>query len=158
MIRLLQPCNILYRHSLTLACFTGMVQQLNVAPRLGCSFGDRQRHMSIHCAAASVRSSVLNLLTAHPLFCCKLQCQHRYCLVLRVEPFKRMRCPVLQASVGVREASRQVQLLRNSLEDDEQLKSLMAGLRGANIDSSDFASANVNMQLLEYQARPGHFI
>ena len=60
--------------------------------------------------------------------------------------------------MGVREASRQVQLLRNSLEEDEQLKSLVAGLRGANIDSSDFASANVNMQLLEYQARPGHFI
>ena len=59
--------------------------------------------------------------------------------------------------MGVREASRQVQLLRNSMEDDEQLKSLMAGLRGANIDSSDFASANVNMQLLEYQARPGLF-
>ncbi len=51
--------------------------------------------------------------------------------------------------MGMREASRQVTALRNQMEEDEQLRSLMAGLRGANIDSSDFASASVSMQLLE---------
>jgi len=51
--------------------------------------------------------------------------------------------------MGMREASKQVTALRNQMEEDEQLRSLMAGLRGANIDSSDFASASVSMQLLE---------
>ena len=51
--------------------------------------------------------------------------------------------------MGVREASKQVTALRNQMEEDEQLRSLMAGLRGANLDSSDFASASVSMQLLE---------
>ena len=46
-----------------------------------------------------------------------------------------------------------MQSLRSSLEEDKQLASLMAGLRGSNIDSSDFASETVTMQLLEYQAR-----
>ena len=57
------------------------------------------------------------------------------------------------SGLGVQEASRQMQSLRNSLEEDKQLASLMAGLRGSNIDSSDFASETVTMQLLEYQAR-----
>lgn len=57
------------------------------------------------------------------------------------------------SGLGVREASRQMQSLRSSLEEDKQLASLMAGLRGSNIDSSDFASETVTMQLLEYQAR-----
>jgi len=51
--------------------------------------------------------------------------------------------------MGMREASRQVASLRNQMEEDEQLRSLMAGLRGAHTDSSDFASASVSMQLLE---------
>lgn len=35
------------------------------------------------------------------------------------------------------------------MEEDTQLGSLMAGLRGQNIDDSDFADANVVMRLVE---------
>ena len=45
--------------------------------------------------------------------------------------------------------SRQMKEMRGQLESDEQLKSLMAGLRGANVDDSDFADKDVVMQLVE---------
>jgi aarF domain-containing kinase len=34
------------------------------------------------------------------------------------------------------------------MEEDEQLKVLMAGFRGSNLDESDFASSNVRMRLV----------
>lgn len=45
--------------------------------------------------------------------------------------------------------SRQMKEMRGQLESDDQLKSLMAGLRGANVDDSDFADKDVVMQLVE---------
>ena len=38
--------------------------------------------------------------------------------------------------------------MRSQLEDDEQISSLMAGLRGRNIDDSDFADESVVMRLV----------
>lgn len=35
------------------------------------------------------------------------------------------------------------------MEEDEQLKVLMAGLRGSNLDNADFAGKNVKMNLVE---------
>eukprot|EP00879_Flechtneria_rotunda_P021763 GHRR01022949.1.p1 GENE.GHRR01022949.1~~GHRR01022949.1.p1 ORF type:complete len:275 (+),score=94.65 GHRR01022949.1:232-1056(+) len=40
------------------------------------------------------------------------------------------------------------QKMRSSMEENEQLKVLMAGFRGSNLDASDFASAGVRMQLV----------
>ena len=49
----------------------------------------------------------------------------------------------------VKDMSRQMREVRGQLESDEQLKSLMAGLRGSNIDESDFADKDVVMNLVE---------
>ena len=49
----------------------------------------------------------------------------------------------------VSDMSRQMADVRKQMENDDQLKSLMAGLRGSNIDDSDFADANVVMRLVE---------
>lgn len=38
--------------------------------------------------------------------------------------------------------------MRSSMEDNEQLKVLMAGFRGSNLDESDFASDGVRMRLV----------
>ncbi len=38
--------------------------------------------------------------------------------------------------------------MRSQLEEDEQISSLMAGLRGRNIDDSDFADESVVMRLV----------
>ena len=56
-----------------------------------------------------------------------------------------LRCTQMRVS----DMSRQMKQMRGQLESDEQLKSLMAGLRGANIDESDFADQNVVMNLVE---------
>lgn len=45
--------------------------------------------------------------------------------------------------------SKQMKDMRKQMEEDAQLGSLMAGLRGQNIDDSDFADANVVMRLVE---------
>lgn len=50
----------------------------------------------------------------------------------------------LQTSTAAMSAS--MKDLRNSMEENEQLKVLMAGFRGSNLDESDFASAGVQMQ------------
>ena len=55
--------------------------------------------------------------------------------------------PVLQMRVS--DMSKQMKQMRGQLESDEQLKSLMAGLRGSNQDESDFADSNVVMNLVE---------
>lgn len=49
----------------------------------------------------------------------------------------------------MRDISRQVKDMRSKMEEDEQLSSLMAGLRGTNINDSDFADAQVVMKLVE---------
>ena len=45
--------------------------------------------------------------------------------------------------------SNQMKSVRSQMEQDEQLKVLMAGFRGSNIDESDFASEGVRMNLME---------
>ena len=45
--------------------------------------------------------------------------------------------------------SSQFQDVRAQLESDEQLKILMAGLRGSNLNDSDYAEEGVNMVMVE---------
>ena len=45
--------------------------------------------------------------------------------------------------------SGQIQDMRAQLESDEQLKILMAGLRGSNLNDSDYAEEGVNMVMVE---------
>lgn len=52
----------------------------------------------------------------------------------------------LQTSIS--DMSATMKQVRSSMEQDEQLKVLMAGFRGSNLDESDFASANVRMRLV----------
>ena len=50
--------------------------------------------------------------------------------------------------VSSREMRDQFSQMRSQLEEDEQISSLMAGLRGRNIDDSDFADESVVMRLV----------
>lgn len=54
----------------------------------------------------------------------------------------------------MRQLSSQMKDMRNRMDEveDERLKALMAGLRGANINDSDFASSGVQMNLVEVAA------
>ncbi len=45
--------------------------------------------------------------------------------------------------------SQQMNDMRKNMEEDKQLGVLMAGLRGSNMDESDFADDSVVMQLVE---------
>ena len=45
--------------------------------------------------------------------------------------------------------SQQMTEMRKSMEEDKQIGVLMAGLRGSNMDESDFADDSVVMQLVE---------
>ena len=45
--------------------------------------------------------------------------------------------------------SQQMTDMRKTMEEDKQLGILMAGLRGSNMDESDFADDSVVMQLVE---------
>ncbi len=58
-------------------------------------------------------------------------------------------------SVRLRDMSAQMKDVRQQMnaqiEEDERLKVLMAGLRGSNMDSSDFASVGVQMNLVEME-------
>ena len=49
----------------------------------------------------------------------------------------------------MRNMSQQMTSMRKDMENDKQIGSLMAGLRGSNIDESDFADGSVVMQLVE---------
>ena len=49
----------------------------------------------------------------------------------------------------MRGMSQQMTDMRKSMAEDEQLGVLMAGLRGSNMDESDFADDSVVMQLVE---------
>eukprot|EP00793_Prasinoderma_coloniale_P006634 PRCOL_00001464-RA len=44
----------------------------------------------------------------------------------------------------------QMKDVRRQMEEDEDLSALMAGLRGSNLNEEDFASADVNMRLLDF--------
>lgn len=47
----------------------------------------------------------------------------------------------------------QIKDMRKTMEEDEQMKVIMAGFRGSNLDESDFALNSVKMTLVE--VRPG---
>ena len=51
--------------------------------------------------------------------------------------------------------SKQFSDARRSFEEDSQVASLMAGLRGSNIDDSDFADKSVVMRLVEVKNEEG---
>ena len=49
----------------------------------------------------------------------------------------------------MRDMSQQMTDMRKSMAEDKQIGVLMAGLRGSNMDESDFADDSVVMQLVE---------
>lgn len=49
----------------------------------------------------------------------------------------------------MRDMSQQMTDMRKSMSEDKQIGVLMAGLRGSNMDESDFADDSVVMQLVE---------
>lgn len=50
---------------------------------------------------------------------------------------------------SVSEMSQQMRDVRSQMEEDENLKVLMASLRGSNLSDADFADSNVQMRLVE---------
>lgn len=62
------------------------------------------------------------------------------------------------ASTSVKQMASQMRDMRQSMEEmeDERLKVLMAGLRGANMNSDDFASSTTQMNLVEVDQDDGH--
>ncbi len=52
----------------------------------------------------------------------------------------------------MRDMSKQVANVRSQLEENEDLRVLMAGLRGSNLNTDDFAADDVTMQLVEVDA------
>ena len=61
-----------------------------------------------------------------------------------------MIAPASQAQAqSIQSMSSQFQDVRAQLESDEQLKILMAGLRGSNLNDSDYAEEGVNMVMVE---------
>jgi aarF domain-containing kinase len=55
----------------------------------------------------------------------------------------------------MREMSRQMRDVRSQMEEDEQLSSLMASLRGRNLSDADFAADDVQMRLVDMAATDG---
>lgn len=51
--------------------------------------------------------------------------------------------------------SRQMRDVRSQMEDDENLKVLMASLRGQNLSDADFADSSVEMRLVEVDDSEG---
>ncbi|GMH43909.1 hypothetical protein BSKO_11843 [Bryopsis sp. KO-2023] len=51
--------------------------------------------------------------------------------------------------MSMKEMSAQFKSVRSTMEEDEMVASMMAGLRGANVDESNFADSDVKMQLVE---------
>ncbi|KAG2432690.1 hypothetical protein HYH02_006675 [Chlamydomonas schloesseri] len=60
------------------------------------------------------------------------------------------------AATSVAAMSSQMRGLRSKMEEDEQLRVLMAGFRGANLNEDDFASSNVRMELIETDSDSDH--
>ncbi|KAL6598836.1 hypothetical protein ACP70R_046096 [Stipagrostis hirtigluma subsp. patula] len=59
------------------------------------------------------------------------------------------RGPALTSHPRFGEVSKDIQRMRKQLEEDEQLASLLRGLRGQNLRDEQFADANVRMRLVE---------
>ena len=55
------------------------------------------------------------------------------------------------SSPSISDMSSQMKQVRAQMEEDEDLNTLMAGLRGTNIDDSDFAADGVTMQVLDLE-------
>jgi aarF domain-containing kinase len=53
---------------------------------------------------------------------------------------------------GISDMTSQVKQMRAQMEEDEDLNTLMAGLRGTNIDDSDFAADGVTMQVVDVES------
>ena len=53
-----------------------------------------------------------------------------------------------ELQTSVREMSQQMKDMRSQMEEDENLKVLMASLRGQNLSDADFADENVQMRLV----------
>jgi len=62
--------------------------------------------------------------------------------------FLPVHSPDIVLQTSMREMSRQVRDVRSQLEEDENLKVLMASLRGANLSDADFADSSVQMRLV----------
>ncbi|GFH29951.1 protein kinase domain-containing protein, partial [Haematococcus lacustris] len=72
-----------------------------------------------------------------------------------VRPQRISAVKVQARATSVRQISSDLRAARSQLEEDEQLKVLMAGLRGSKADTSDFAGASVQMKLVEVQRSEG---
>lgn len=46
--------------------------------------------------------------------------------------------------------------VRSKMEEDEQLRVLMAGFRGSNLNADDFAGSGVRMELIETDSDSDH--
>jgi aarF domain-containing kinase len=55
---------------------------------------------------------------------------------------------IVARATSVREMSQQMKDMRSQMEEDENLKVLMASLRGQNLSDADFADENVQMRLV----------
>jgi aarF domain-containing kinase len=55
----------------------------------------------------------------------------------------------LSSMQSVSEMSQQMRDVRSQMEEDENLKVLMASLRGQNLSDADFADSNVKMRLVQ---------
>eukprot|EP00198_Chlamydomonas_reinhardtii_P009358 XP_001698695.1 ABC1/COQ8 ser/thr kinase [Chlamydomonas reinhardtii] len=60
------------------------------------------------------------------------------------------------AATSVAAMSSQMRAVRSKMEEDEQLRVLMAGFRGANLNEDDFANSNVRMELIETDSDSDH--
>ncbi|EFJ41361.1 hypothetical protein VOLCADRAFT_40547, partial [Volvox carteri f. nagariensis] len=59
-------------------------------------------------------------------------------------------------STSVAAMSSQMRAVRSKMEEDEQLRVLMAGFRGSNLNEDDFASSGVRMELIETDSDSDH--
>lgn len=60
------------------------------------------------------------------------------------------------SGTSVAAMSSQMRAMRSKMEEDEQLRVLMAGFRGSNLNEDDFASSNVKMELIETDSDSDH--
>ena len=56
-----------------------------------------------------------------------------------------------KSTTGIADMSSQMKQMRAQMEEDEDLNTLMSGLRGSNIDDSDFAADGVKMQVVDLE-------
>ena len=61
----------------------------------------------------------------------------------------------MQSSTRISDMSAQMRDVRSQMEEDENLKVLMASLRGQNLSDADFAADNVEMRLVEVDGTEG---